>query len=115
MDRMSKSSSSADIPSPIGSLWERTATAPPSTKQLDLWLTTDVAVIGGGYTGLSTALHLGEKGIKTVLLEAQTIGFGASGRNGGQAKMTTAMLDRLTHHCDIIETGNDSWRFKNRA
>jgi len=45
---------------------------------------TDVCVVGGGYTGLSTALHLAERGYSVVLLEAQRVGFGASGRNGGQ-------------------------------
>jgi gamma-glutamylputrescine oxidase len=44
----------------------------------------DVCVIGGGYTGLSAALHLAERGYVVVLLEAQRVGFGASGRNGGQ-------------------------------
>ena len=44
----------------------------------------DVCVVGGGYTGLSTALHLAEAGYDVILLEAQRVGFGASGRNGGQ-------------------------------
>jgi gamma-glutamylputrescine oxidase len=44
----------------------------------------DVAVIGGGFTGLSAALACAEKGLKVALLEARTIGYGASGRNGGQ-------------------------------
>ncbi len=44
----------------------------------------DVAIVGGGYMGLSAALHLAEKGLSVVLLEAHRVGFGASGRNGGQ-------------------------------
>ncbi|WP_121631736.1 NAD(P)/FAD-dependent oxidoreductase [Tropicibacter alexandrii] len=44
----------------------------------------DVCVVGGGYTGLSAALHLAEAGLDVVLLEAHRVGFGASGRNGGQ-------------------------------
>lgn len=44
----------------------------------------DVAVVGGGYMGLSAALHLAEKGLCVVVLEAHRVGFGASGRNGGQ-------------------------------
>jgi gamma-glutamylputrescine oxidase len=44
----------------------------------------DVAIIGGGYTGLSAALHLAEAGVDVVLLEAERVGWGASGRNGGQ-------------------------------
>ncbi len=46
--------------------------------------TADVCVVGAGYTGLSTALHLAERGYDVVLLEAHRVGFGASGRNGGQ-------------------------------
>ena len=44
----------------------------------------DVCVVGGGYTGLSSALHLAEAGFDVVVLEASRIGFGARGRNGGQ-------------------------------
>lgn len=44
----------------------------------------DVCVVGAGYTGLSAALHLAERGFRVVLVEAHRVGFGASGRNGGQ-------------------------------
>ena len=47
-------------------------------------LACDICVIGGGYTGLSAAWHLAERGFDVVLLEASRVGFGASGRNGGQ-------------------------------
>ncbi|MGK0445326.1 MAG: gamma-glutamylputrescine oxidase [Bermanella sp.] len=47
-------------------------------------ITSDICVIGAGFTGLSSAIHLAEKGFKVTVLEAKRIGFGASGRNGGQ-------------------------------
>ena len=67
------------------SLWRATARHPAvAHPELAGDERADVAVIGGGYAGLSTALHLAEHGIDVALLEAHRIGFGASGRNGGQ-------------------------------
>ena len=66
------------------SLWAATAPAAAPTPPLDGDVEADVCVIGGGYAGLSTALHLAEKGTSVVVLEAQEPGWGGSGRNGGQ-------------------------------
>ena len=64
-------------------LWQRTAPGMAELRGLSEDLTADVAVIGAGYTGLSTALHLVENRSSVVVLEAADIGFGGSGRNVG--------------------------------
>src|ERR1700734_1578835 len=64
-------------------LWEITAPPAPPTSPLRGGVQADVAIIGCGYTGLSTARHLAEAGAKVVVLEAVEIGFGGAGRNVG--------------------------------
>ena len=68
--------------SPI-SLWDTSARESSYTNQMDGDADTDVAIVGGGFTGISTALHLAEKGIQCHVLEANKLGYGGSGRNVG--------------------------------
>ncbi|WP_017255184.1 NAD(P)/FAD-dependent oxidoreductase [Pseudomonas tolaasii] len=66
------------------SYYRATAHAMPERPPLGADLTADVCVIGGGFTGVNTAIELARRGLSVILLEARRIGWGASGRNGGQ-------------------------------
>jgi glycine/D-amino acid oxidase-like deaminating enzyme len=66
------------------SLYADTAVSPTPTPPLDIDKNVSVAIIGGGFAGLSAALHLAEQRTDAIVLEAQEPGWGASGNNGGQ-------------------------------
>ncbi len=68
----------------LGNYYEATRRVALNTQPLASDLNVDVAIIGGGITGISAALHLAERGYRVAVLEAEHIGWGASGRNGGQ-------------------------------
>lgn len=70
------------------SLWFDSAVAAPAFGAIDGDTTADVCVVGGGYTGLTTALSLARSGADVVLLEARQVGFGGSGRNAGHCTPT---------------------------
>jgi glycine/D-amino acid oxidase-like deaminating enzyme len=74
----------ASSPKNMSILYRDTAEPAPPTPPLQGSVLVDIAIVGGGITGLSTALHAAEAGARVVLLEAEDPGFGASGRNGGQ-------------------------------
>jgi len=90
-------------------LYHDTAVRAASTPPLDGEARADVIVVGAGFTGLSTALHLAERRVKVLVLEAETPGWGASGRNGGQVN------PGLKHDPDVVESdfGRDLGRRMN--
>ncbi len=79
------------------SLWAATAAPAEPTATLAGTVRADVAIVGGGFTGLSAALHLAEAGVDVMLIEAHAPGWGASGRNGGQ------VIPGLKYDPDVLE------------
>jgi glycine/D-amino acid oxidase-like deaminating enzyme len=100
---------------PPASAWTAAAEPLPETRPLEGDRRADVVVIGAGYTGLSAALHLAERGAEVVVLDAAEPGWGASGRNGGQ------IIPGLKHDPDELErrfggeTGRRMWEIAGGA
>ena len=74
----------------------------PARPALNDVISCDVCVIGAGFTGLSCALHLAQKGYRVIVLDAHRVGFGASGRNGGQVgsgyNQSQQTLEKMLSH-----------------
>jgi len=97
------------------SYYAATANPAPPCSALAGEIDCDVCVIGGGFTGLSSALHLAERGYDVVLVEANRIGWGASGRNGGQLGSGQAVAASGLVARYGVERAQRLWRFAEEA
>lgn len=81
----------------VASFYAASAHPSPERPPVNGRVECDICVVGAGFTGISAALHLAEQGQSVVVLEAARVGFGASGRNGGQ------LVNSYSRDMDVIE------------